>query len=270
MTKNGKYVKISVDLLHDNKTNLNCYYAVKGSTKMEEIAKIDSLSHGLDIYICLDEDLPDDFPFPIPMDEKMLLQEQKNKTKMMNTTYENATVSNSLPQEMNVKLSFAANYLIKLFYYTGKRYTCTRTKLGKLLSIAAFAYARAGKKLFEETIYKYHDCGTGISGLQLYDRDIYTQEQYYDDSEKISTNSIDFSLVIPDVYVPEDLPKDVKGVLTDVFCEFGSFPALQLGEYINSFLKDIIDDLDNNIVDLSKMSSVSENVFTFKSKHICS
>ena len=34
------------------------------------------------------------------------------------------------------------DYLISLFYKTNKKYSCSRTKIGKLLSILEFKYAR--------------------------------------------------------------------------------------------------------------------------------
>ena len=47
-----------------------------------------------------------------------------------------------LMKELHTDLEKATCYLVQFFYKTGRLYSCTRTKLRKLLSIVAFVYAR--------------------------------------------------------------------------------------------------------------------------------
>ena len=96
-------------------------------------------------------------------------------------------------EKMNVNLEQAANYLIQLFYKTGKKYSCTRTKIGKLLSIVAFSYARKNSLCFNEKIFKYDECGTIINELEAHvDREIYLKCDY-DNGKQMHTGLIDES-----------------------------------------------------------------------------
>ena len=68
--------------------------------------------------------------------------------------------------ELNANLKDVTSCLIRMFYQTDKKYSCTQTKLGKMLSILAFRYAINGEKLFNESIYRYPpNCGTLIKAL---------------------------------------------------------------------------------------------------------
>lgn len=81
--------------------------------------------------------------------------------------------SKSKMQNSNLRLKEITYYLIQQFYKTGEKYSCTQTKLGKLLSILAFKYARNGQKLFDTPIYKYPPrCGTLIKALTFIPKDI--------------------------------------------------------------------------------------------------
>ncbi len=173
---------------------------------------------------------------------------------------------NNTMKNLNVNLEESANYLIQLFYQTGKRYSCTRTKIGKLLSIVAFSYARKDQNLFSESIYKYNDCGTAIKDLQAYvDRDVYRQYKYEDISQPILLEpTIESStlLDIPQKHRPIDnLPEEVKSEIKKVFCTFGSYSPYELGQCINPIieLEGMIDETGK--VDLSKLYILNSDDF---------
>lgn len=143
-------------------------------------------------------------------------------------------------KELEINLTKATNYLVQLFYRTGKRYSCTRTKLGKLLSIVAFAYAGRDCIAFKETIYKYDDCGTAIQEImdRFNDSEIYTRCKYDDNRKSIPDGSIaspfDLNVVIPKDY--EDisgLDLGVTDMIDSVFKTFGAYTPNDLGECIN-------------------------------------
>ena len=249
MTKNGKCVKISISIEQDNKTNLNCYYAVKGSTKMEESVQFNSATQGLDLYICLAEDEPKDCYFTSLVLAKTAVHKEQNKTKMI---------------ELHTNLREVTNYLIQLFYKTGKIYSCTQTKLGKLLSILAFKYAQNDEKLFDETIYKYPPrCGTLIKDLafignkNVYKRDI-TQDDL--DNCQIITHEFDHTVDIPLLYneiasLSDELKKDIESV----FRSFGAFPASILGEILNPIVDLVVNDIGE--IELTKFKDLQKNSF---------
>lgn len=258
MTKNGKCVKISISVEQDNKTNLNCYYAVKGSTKMEEIAQFNSATQGLDLYICLDKDEPSNSRFTPTVLEKIDVHKNQNKTKM---------ITLEKKQELcpsYADLSSAANYLIQLFYSTDCKYSCTRTKLGKLLSITAFIYAKNKIKLFAENICEYKKCGTTFAELPLlYSRDIYLSlnSQDSNDFKPIGPVMIDMEK-IPSAYKIVNLPMDVRYTLKNVFETFGGFHASKLGDYITYIIdcnKDVVIDGKVNLDRLLSLLSEDQD-----------
>ena len=143
-------------------------------------------------------------------------------------------------ENMKIDLTKATNYLVQLFYKTNLRYTCTRTKIGKLLSIVAFVYARQDKLLFEETIHKYDQCGTAIYEImeRFKDSDIYTRIVYEDCENRVPdvvmANAVISKVTIPDEY--EDivgLDVDVISTIDSVFQMFGAYSPSALGECIN-------------------------------------
>ncbi len=165
-------------------------------------------------------------------------------------------------EKKSVNLTHASNFLIQLFYKTGKKYSCTRIKIGKLLSIVAFSYAREGIQLFDESICKYGDCGTTINELTSFlARDVYRCGSYEDSIEQIDMNS----LIEASDEIEKDgfqdihtLPDDVKNRIGNIFSVFGAYSPRQLGEALYSFIScgDMI--MDDGTIDLSKIYELTE------------
>ena len=169
-------------------------------------------------------------------------------------------------KEMHINLEAATNYLVQLFYQTDKRYSCTRTKLGKLLAIVAFKYARQGIIVFNEPIYEYgENCGAIIGGLAiLVDRDAYLNYQYLDTKDlsvdKVIDDERERSAFIPEKYKKTDgIPGDVKDCIKDVFARFGGYTAPLIGQFINDliYLPNIIN--NNRVIDLHKIYELSKD-----------
>lgn len=136
-------------------------------------------------------------------------------------------------EELNVNLEQAANYLIELFYMTGRKYSCTRTKIGKILSIVAFDYAMDNKRIFKETIYKYDDCGTAIREIMdSFDRDIYPQCLDYDKQQYI-TDELDNTLLESEYNNFCEIDISVRNRIENAFRFFGAYSPSQLGNCIN-------------------------------------
>jgi len=164
--------------------------------------------------------------------------------------------------EVKANLEECSNYLIQLFYKTGQKYSCSRTKIGKLLSIVAFVYALKDKKIFDETIYKYDGCGTAINELKTYiDRDVYIQFDYSDNQEYICDEFLD-AVEIPEKHQKTDsISAEVAETIIKVFRKFGSYSACDLGQCINPIVNyDGVAELDGAI-NLSKICSLNKNDF---------
>ena len=161
-------------------------------------------------------------------------------------------------------LRHATNYLIQLFYRSEQRFSCTRTKIGKLLSIVAFKYARKSIRLFDEDICKYQQCGTAINELKLLlERDIYIQEDYEDSKNRVDCSNLKDNLdCIPSLYLEIGaLDPNVKKTIEDVFCRFGAYSPLDLGNGLCDlvFYKDVTQ--DNDVIDLYKIQEIDPEEF---------
>ena len=160
-------------------------------------------------------------------------------------------------EKMNVNLEQAANYLIQLFYKTGKKYSCTRTKIGKLLSIVAFSYARKNSLCFNEKIFKYDECGTIINELEAHvDREIYLKCDY-DNGKQMHTGLIDESFDVSDLAQKyqniDSLTDDVKARIEEVFRRFCAYSPTELGQCICPVVNCPGIVTDNGEIDLAKL-----------------
>ena len=165
--------------------------------------------------------------------------------------------------DKTVKLTEATNYLIQLFFKSGQRYSCTRTKIGKLLSIVAFTFAREGIRIFNEAVCKYENCGTAINELKAFvERDVYIFSSYDDNLDiKVDESLIqDNDNCIPDRYKEiGSLDKTVQDRIYDVFINFGAYSPSDLGAGLCELikLKDII--INDVEIDLLKIENLNPN-----------
>lgn len=173
-------------------------------------------------------------------------------------------------KELNVNLKDITYYLIQLFYKTGKEYSCTQTKLGKILSILAFRYALNGQKLFKEIIYKYHpQCGTLIKDLTFVPKTIYTRELVLQNPDRVSVirDIFDENTSIPYPYNEVDsLPLSIEEDIINAFRHFGSYPADELGRLLNPIVDKIVDVTGDKIM-LEKLSTIKEHDFESGNKN---
>ena len=167
-----------------------------------------------------------------------------------------------------VNLTDATNYLIQLFYKSGKKYSCTRTKIGKLLSIVAFKYACEGVQVFRESICKYEDCGTTINELKTFlERDIYRCESYENSMQPVDMNCLtDYDDEIKEAGYQDigSLSKEAKDRIDQVFSVFGAYTPRQLGEALCDLisLDGVI--LETDEISLTRIKELSE--FDFQSQ----
>lgn len=161
--------------------------------------------------------------------------------------------------ELHTNLREAANYLIECFNATGQAYSCSRTKIGKLLSIVAFLYAQRDILLFDEAIYKYDGCGTTIEELKSFiDRDVYIKFFYADNKQPINMASAKVHLEgLTEINLSPEIKRDIEAV----FSKFGSFIPFDLGKCINPIVKHISLPSEESL-NLSKIQNL--NIETFK------
>lgn len=172
-----------------------------------------------------------------------------------------------------------ANYVIQEYLkcrVKGQKVACTRTKIGKLLTIIQILSIKCRRKLaFDDTIVT-EACGTSVPILSVYryPYDIWelgtdislkqitfstqtAQNSYFEFFEENS--SIDCSKMteideqIPKLYEiqeGEDIDESLKKIIRDVFIEFGTYDSYEIGKMINEFKERICVD---DIVDENKV-----------------
>lgn len=169
---------------------------------------------------------------------------------------------------LHVNLKGITCCLIQFFYKTARKYSCTQTKLGKLLSILAFKYAINNELLFDEPIYKYSpQCGTLIKALTFIPKDIYIRdldEPDYDVSttiDDICDDNICDEVVIPMQYIMvEDISLSLKENIEDVFKNFGAYSGDELSKHLNPIVDKIVNETSGEI-DLSLIHTLNLNDF---------
>jgi len=166
---------------------------------------------------------------------------------------EEEKMAESKLNNLNTSLRESAYYLISFFYKTGKKYSCTQTKLGKLLSILAFRYAVNGQRLFEETIYKYPpNCGTLIKEMTMIaSKDVYIRSIINENPDNPSrvTDQIDNCIEIPTQFRSIDnLTSEIKLEIESLFIRFGAYPADVLGRLINPIVDNIVSPSSDEVI----------------------
>ncbi len=163
-------------------------------------------------------------------------------------------------KNLNVDIKSLIAVFIIFFYGTGCKYSCTRTKIGKLLSILAFKYALNGEKLFNETIYKYDNCGTILKATQnLLCREEYICWHHQDDKIYISKgfqNNITIPPRFKDIILPDS---DIVLEIEDVFRNFGAYSAVDLGNFLNPIV-DIATTISYGEIELTKIKDIIEQL----------
>ena len=153
-------------------------------------------------------------------------------------------------------LEVASKYLLEFFKITGEKYSCSRTKIGKLLSIVAFVYARKDVRIFKEEIHKYNDCGTSIDELRSFvPLNLYRNSTYSDNNASISDDlSIDNTT---DEY--SILSNELRKTIKNVFMRFGAYLPLNLGKSINAIVEYPGVTSDDGIINLDAIKNIDVN-----------
>lgn len=146
-------------------------------------------------------------------------------------------------EKLNVDLGELCCFLIQLFNNTEKKYSCSRTKVGKILSILAFKYAMNGEKLFSERIYKYDGCGTSVETLiGIVCRDEYFSYRYHDDKREIH-DEFNNCVEMPLKWQRQaNIPYEVMIDTEDVFRKFGAYSQTDLSEVLNPIVEELTDE----------------------------
>lgn len=202
--------------------------------------------------------------------ELLIVNDEKNHEQTLlkekSKSNSKSDLRNKQMKELHVNLKNATDYLMDLFDYTGQRYSCTRVKMGKLLSIVAFVYAQKGEKLFDEDIYVYKGCGTSIEEMNaITDIAPYLKIEYQDDKQYIND---DFAAEIEKNADNVELSEDVKQNIENVFRAFASFSAGDLGKCITPVIsaEGLTDDAGKVI--LSQFSTLTKDAINIENSAI--
>lgn len=198
----------------------------------------------------------------------MASNNEKTKIYKVKITIEEVEEAKKLCR-MSEDLFEISNYFIKLFYKAGKKYTCSRRKLSKLISILAFDYARKGYMLFNNDLYRYPDCGTSIPLLEFkIPKDVYLEWEYYDEKKVITPDELVSKEEVPKCYsnIGSLWPK-VQHRIEEVFYNFGAYSSDELSKCLNPIVEsDGVCFIDGRIdmeqiakMDLSKLRTFKDS-----------
>lgn len=133
----------------------------------------------------------------------------------------------------------AAKFIIQLYYKTGEKYHCSRTKVEKLLSIANLIAFKNNTKLFEEEIW-VNRCGVGIPVLSVFFFSDIVAGKVEEESKHIELSEINENVQIPTMYnLYSTIGFTERELLTNVFLRFGAYDALIIGQAFDEFKGEI-------------------------------
>ena len=157
----------------------------------------------------------------------------------------------------NMDVRILANYLIQCFWNTrinGQRIKCTRTKIGKLLTIVQLLSIKHTQHVAFEDAIVAETCGTSIPILSVhrYPYDIWELHscKFPNNAILFEKNSVidlsDTSIVsepLPELYsLQDDISDLIKNIIRDVFEKYGTYDGYEIGKLINEFKTDICSD----------------------------
>ena len=170
-------------------------------------------------------------------------------------------------KELSVRIKCLTYYLVSIFYKTDRKYSCTKTKIGKILSILAFKYAYNDILLFDEDVRKYDNCGTMIedASFWVYPTEYICYKEHnnkeYIIDELIEPKNLPARLYVryKEVCKDSDIPADVKKDVEEVFRRFGAYSQADLSEVLNPIV-DMFTTESYGKIDLSKISDIIDEV----------
>lgn len=181
-----------------------------------------------------------------------------------NSQYLEGEILQKNMENLNVNLKQVVNYLIQLFYKTDKKYSCTQTKIGKMLSILAFKYAQKNQLLFNENIYKYPpDCGTLIRDLVFIPNDIYFRDIEFEnpDNSEFIDDIFNDNVEIPARYFNTiALPVEIEAEIEKLFRKYGAYSSRKLAELLNPIVDKIVEE-NGDLIRLEKLSKIEKGEF---------
>lgn len=169
-------------------------------------------------------------------------------------------------KKIRVHIKSLTYYLVSLFFKTGRKYSCTSTKIGKILSILAFKYAYNGILLFDAEIKKYENCGTIIEDSCFW---VYPDEYICgkaQNNKKYILDELKEPVDLPynlyyryEQLCQYDIPSYIKKDVEEVFRYFGAYSKEDLSEVLNPIVDMLTTECCGKI-DLSKISDIIDEV----------
>lgn len=139
-----------------------------------------------------------------------------------------------------------ANYLVRLYYKTGEKYRCTRTKVDKLLSIAGFVYmTQKAEPLYEQELRLMS--ATGGIGFNEFSgwffpeivrgKETETNKAIQGQLSKLTNQNTKIPLAYMDQY--GDIKENIAKLLDSVFMRFGNYESNKLESAIAMFANNL-------------------------------
>lgn len=160
----------------------------------------------------------------------------------------------------NIDIFDAAKYMVCLYYKADKLYTCSRTKIEKLLAIADLIFIKHAKRLFPQLPIYINSCGIGYRVLStnsfLFPIDNIISGECQKEFADNITIKLNAEQVVPQIYEIEFPEENARKVLEGVFCHFGAYTAKLIGSTIDDFKEQL--QYDGSISDMVNIEKAKD------------
>lgn len=151
-------------------------------------------------------------------------------------------------REMEINIKPYAIYLISLYYKTGCKYSCTRSKINKLLIIFKLCFIKNNLKTFDNKLIIYENFSYFEDLSIIMEKDVYCTEKSIEENSKI-IDKLNEMVEIPPMYKTYiKLAEEEKKLLEIIFREFGNFNINYLSDKIEPIVRNISAIYKNNFI----------------------
>ncbi len=140
----------------------------------------------------------------------------------------------------------SGNYLVQLYFKTGKKYNLTATKLNYLLLIAELCHLKNGFIGYSHSPFSFVGTSDAINPYHYIGFPA-VREFYYSDivvgeleENGVISEEIDESVLIPeDYYIKNEIEPDEVNLLNDIFYKYGNLSSINIRNILSSVLDKI-------------------------------
>ena len=167
----------------------------------------------------------------------------------------------------NMSVKNITNHVIREYWNSrvgGLRISCTRTKIGKMLTIIQILSLKCRREIAFDELIVSETCGTSVPILSVYrypydiwelnkgrtlDEPFQSRDDFFERNSRMSKDEVErINEDIPKLYeIQQEICGPLQRIIEDVFYEFGAYDSYEIGKLINDFkdkicIKEVVDE----------------------------